>query len=80
MSLLKYFHPVKRARDDLGGLSDPSGPLCSEISSPTIKAVNFEIRVVHESQDTPSRSPYHMPFTMLEHILWLPKKVWLIYV
>ena len=34
----------------------------------TIKAANVEVR---ESQDTPSRSLYHVPFVMLEQ---LPKK------
>ena len=46
-----------------------------KISLPTIKAANVEVRAVRKSKDTPSRSPYHMPFTMLEQ---LPKKVWLI--
>ena len=63
MSLLIYFHPVKRARDDSGGLPDWSGPLCSKISLPTIEAVNVEVCTVRESQDTPSRSLYHVPFT-----------------
>ena len=48
---------------------DPSGPLCSKNSLPTIKAANAEFR---ESQDTPSKSPYHVPFAMLERILRLP--------
>ena len=69
MSLLKYYHVVKRASNDSGGLLDPSGPLCSKISLPTIKVANAEVR---ESQDTPSKSPYHVPFALLERILWLP--------
>ena len=43
----------------------------SKISLPTIEASNVEVRAVHESQDTLSRSPYHVPFAMLEQ---LPKK------
>ena len=58
MSLLKYFHPVKRTRDDSGGLPDPSGALCSKIPSPTIEAANVEVRAVRDSQDMPSRSSY----------------------
>ena len=77
MLLLKYFHPVKRARDDSGGLLDPS---YSNISLPTIEAAYVKVRAVCESQDTPSRSPCHMPFTMFECILQIPKKVRLIYV
>ena len=46
MSLLKYFHPVKKARGDSGGLPDPAGSLCSKISLPTIKAANVEVRAV----------------------------------
>ena len=42
--------------------------------SPTIEAANVEIRVVRGSQNTPSISPYHMTFAMLECILRLPKK------
>ena len=80
MLLLKYFHPVKRARNDSGSLPDPSGPLYSKISSPTINAANAEVCAVRESQDTPSRSPYHIPFAMLARILQLLKKAWLIYV
>ena len=67
MSLLKYFHPGKRTRDD------PSGPLYSKISLSIIKAANVEVHAVHESQDTPSRSPYHVSFAMLVRILQLPK-------
>ena len=74
-SLLKHFHPEKRARDDSGGLLDPSGPSCSKISLPTIETANVEVRAVCELQDTPSRNPYHVPFAMLECILWLPKKM-----
>ena len=33
-----------------------------------IKAANVKVRAVRESQDTPSRSPYHVPFTMLEQL------------
>ena len=79
MSLLQYFHPVKRATNDSGGLPDPSGLLCSKFFSPTIKVVNVEVRGVRESQDTPSRSPYHIPVSMLARILWLSKTVGLIY-
>ena len=43
----------------------------SKISLPTNEAANNEVCAVLESQDTPSKSPYHMPFTMLEQ---LPKK------
>ena len=64
MLLLKYFHPIKRARGDSGGLLDLSGPLYSNIgplysniSLPTIEAANVKVRAVCESQDTPSRSP-----------------------
>ena len=78
MLLLKYFYSVKRASGDSGGMPDPSGPLCGNISLPTIKAANVEVRAVRESQDTLARSPYHMLSAMFERILWLPKKVWLI--
>ena len=63
-----------------GGLLDPSGSLCIKIYSPIVKVANVEVQAVCESQDTPFRSPYHVPFTMLAHILRLPKKVWLIHV
>ena len=59
-----YFHPVKRARDESEGLLDPSGPLCSKISLLTIEAANVEVHAVCESQDTPSRSSYCVPFAM----------------
>ena len=63
-----------------GGLLDPFGSLCTKIYSPIIEVANVEVHGVRESQDTPSRSPYHVPFTMLARILRLPKKVWLIHV
>ena len=80
MLLLNYFHPIKRARDDSGSLLDLSGPIYSNISLPTIEAANVKVHAVCESQDTSSSSPCHMSFTMLESILQIPKKVWLIYV
>ena len=43
----------------------------SKISLPTIEAANVEFCAVCGSQDTPSRSPYHMTFAMLKQ---LPKK------
>ena len=78
--IVKIFSSCKRSRDDSGGLPDPSGPLCSKISLPTIEAVNVEVRTVRESQDTPSRSLYHMPFTHAWTYSAATQKVWLIYV
>ena len=60
MSLLKYFHPVKK-NDPSSGLPDPSGPLCIKISSPVIEATNAKVRAVRQSQDAqPSvrKKPY----------------------